>query len=119
MIGWAICVNQDVEEFLEDYEAYRASKECDEDKMQQVIRLYVSNNLKPWIREQIKANSTWTNLKAAISSGAQTSYNVEEKLEQLKSVKQKPNDMIKTYTNQFDACAEAVKNHIRGLEKRQ
>ncbi|CAG8848040.1 14467_t:CDS:1, partial [Racocetra persica] len=75
-----------------DYEAYGASKDWDEDKMRQVIRLHVSDDLKPWIREQIKAKSTWVDLKAAIVSGAKASCDVEEKLEQLKNIKQKSND---------------------------
>ncbi|CAG8646030.1 3855_t:CDS:1, partial [Ambispora leptoticha] len=111
--------NEDIEEFLEDYEAYGASKDWDEDKMRQVIRLHVSDDLKPWIREQIKAKSTWVDLKAAIVSGAKASCDVEEKLERLKNIKQKSNDTIKAYTNKFDACAEVVKNNVRGLEKRQ
>ncbi|CAG8847295.1 10985_t:CDS:1, partial [Racocetra persica] len=60
--------NEDIEEFLEDYKAYGASKDWDEDKMRQVMRLHVSDDLKPWIREQIKANSTWADLKAAVIS---------------------------------------------------
>ncbi|CAG8778905.1 24289_t:CDS:1, partial [Racocetra persica] len=70
--------DEDVEEFLEDYEAYSASKDWDEDKMRQVMRLHVSDDLKPWIRKQIKANSTWADLKAAVISGAQASCDVEE-----------------------------------------
>ncbi|CAG8580423.1 16838_t:CDS:2 [Dentiscutata heterogama] len=95
--------DKDVEEFLEDYEAYDASKDWSEDKMRQVIRLHVSDDLKPWIRKQIKAKNTWTELKAAITSGTQTSGDVEEKLKRLKNAKQKSNDTIKACTNWFDA----------------
>ncbi|CAG8743216.1 26425_t:CDS:2, partial [Gigaspora margarita] len=96
--------NEDIEEFLEDYEAY-------------VIRLHVSDNLKPWICEQIKAYTAWADLKDAIITGAQASCNKEEKLEQLKNIKQKSNDTIKAYTNQFDACIKLVENNIREIEK--
>ncbi|CAG8607022.1 21654_t:CDS:2, partial [Racocetra persica] len=83
------CDNEDIEEFLENYKVYSASKNWDEDKIQQT----------------------------AIIDEAQASCDIEEKLEQLKSVKQKLNNTIKAYTNMFDACAEAVKNNVRVWKK--
>ncbi|CAG8738371.1 29354_t:CDS:2, partial [Racocetra persica] len=49
--------DEDIEEFLEDYEAYSASKDWDGDKI------------------------TWADLKAAVISGAQASCDVEENCE--------------------------------------
>ncbi|CAG8625599.1 14161_t:CDS:2, partial [Ambispora leptoticha] len=72
---------RDIQELLEDYGVYSVSKNWNDDKKQQVIRLNITNNLKSWIYEQIKTNTTWADLKTAVIKDAHTSCDKEEKLE--------------------------------------
>ncbi|CAG8701255.1 27176_t:CDS:2, partial [Gigaspora margarita] len=61
----------------------------------------------------------WADLNDAVIAGAQVSCDTEEKLEQLKGIKQKLKDTIKAYTNRFDTCAKIIKNYVRSIKKRQ
>ncbi|CAG8588643.1 2789_t:CDS:1 [Scutellospora calospora] len=110
---------EDIEDFLFDFEMYAESKQWDNDRKKKVVGLHVSEGARQWIRELMKATTTWKDLKNLIVKAAKTKYQVEEKVTKLMRMKQEENESITRYANRFESYANAIKEDVRTREKRK
>ncbi|CAG8671129.1 10313_t:CDS:1 [Cetraspora pellucida] len=94
-------------------------KDWDKMKMRLVVGLYVAEPLRDWIRDIVKVNTTWKDVKAAILKSAKAKYDVEMKIECLMNLKLNEDESVVSYTNRFDACSKNVKSQVSNREMKR
>ncbi|CAG8439960.1 594_t:CDS:2, partial [Scutellospora calospora] len=80
--------NEDIEDFIFDFEMYAESKQWDDNRKKKVVSLHVADKT------------------------TKTKFYVEEKVARLMRIKQKDNESVVGYFNRFESLAYIIKDEV-------